>query len=255
MKDSNRSLSLVQSRFLKKRPKVAVGHRVTARIARTIAKTLQSVRSARAVQELRDRVFLRAEASRKESGKGSLVAFTGLKGKEGATTVSLLVSLGLTEMNRSRILYFDGRFDGRRFAAYKDIFELRRSSVECGNGFSFLECYASKGSNLCFINSPNVNSLDFFTNEEIPTLLSELKESFDYVIFDMPPMLVSSETKVFCPRADQLYLVFSPGKTLLRDIDKCQATVAKAGGEIHGVVLNRQKIPWWSRFFATDSFV
>ena len=71
------------------------------------------------------------------------------------------------------------------------------------------------------------------------TLIEYLKESFDRVIFDSPPINAVSETLNLIKLVQYVCLVVRPGKTPKKAIARACALVEKAGGKMAGLFLNR----------------
>ena len=145
--------------------------------------------------------------------------------------------------------------NAERFGIYRELFNLKKIPVEFDREFDFLSFYSAPGSNLCFLSSANSNTMDFFTSSDLDVLLEEFRESFDYIVFDMPPLLKFSETKMFFSKVDMAFITVFSGKTKLGDVERCKAIVRESGGKIDGVVLNKQSVPFWARFIGRDAFV
>jgi len=53
---------------------------------------------------------------------------------------------------------------------------------------------------------------------------------------------------------DRLLLVAEAGGTRLSAIERCIEVARQGGREISGVILNRQRAPWWGRLFWRSFF-
>lgn len=248
------SLSLVSTKYFNQKIRFSINRRRANQLVRTLKRTLASTNSARAIQDLRDSIYFRATGAA-EQESGVTMAIAGLVGKEGATTVSLLLALSLGELKKRKVLYVDGSCDPEKFTIYRELFNLTKIPAEEDDNLGAMSFYSAFGNNLCFLNVSNVTPLDFFSNVEFDRFLGDLKENFDFIIFDMPALNASSETKFLVPRVDLNLLVFVPGRTLAADVERGKKCVAELGGRIDGVILNRQTMPFWARFFGKDAFV
>jgi succinoglycan biosynthesis transport protein ExoP len=70
------------------------------------------------------------------------------------------------------------------------------------------------------------------------TLVEHLRQAFDLIIFDTPPMLALSDAEILSPAADGILLVHSPGKCTKEDIVEATRILYRAGATILGVVVN-----------------
>lgn len=222
------------------------------KLLRSIGATVNDPDAAAAVQRLRDLIFFHP-SDRARGGK--TIGLAGPRGQEGTTSLSILLGLSLAELKRNRVVFIDGRLDRKSFRLYSDMFALQKNALDYNNGCGYFQCYSAREQNLCFLLPGGaVESLEFFSNEEMAHLLGDLREAFDYVIFDMPPVLKSSETRMLFPHLDLFFLVCAARRTEVSDVEKVKTIVADLGGSIRGVVLNRQKTPFWTSLFGKDAF-
>ena len=69
-------------------------------------------------------------------------------------------------------------------------------------------------------------------------LVEHLRNAFDLVIFDAPPMLSLPDAEILVPAMDGVLLVHSPGKSTKEDALEATRVLQRAGAVILGVVLN-----------------
>ncbi|MEA3432191.1 MAG: polysaccharide biosynthesis tyrosine autokinase [candidate division WOR-3 bacterium] len=84
--------------------------------------------------------------------------------------------------------------------------------------------------------SPNI--LGILASGEIGKLINELKEKFDVVIFDTPPILPLSDTPILGSRIDAAVMVYRAGVVPRRALRRARFQLELAGINILGVVLN-----------------
>jgi Mrp family chromosome partitioning ATPase len=72
-------------------------------------------------------------------------------------------------------------------------------------------------------------------------LLSELKQEFDFIIFDAPPALLVTDATILARIADTTLIVVAHQETKKDNLDKVQKSIKNVGGNLAGVVIN--KIP------------
>ena len=88
-----------------------------------------------------------------------------------------------------------------------------------------------------------VASLSAFGNEKLSQLISELRRSFEYVLFDTAPVGVYPECVVLSDKLDGVILVVKYGSTRREIVRRAKEIITRADGKVLGVVLNRRKFP------------
>jgi capsular exopolysaccharide synthesis family protein len=66
-----------------------------------------------------------------------------------------------------------------------------------------------------------------------------LKEHWDYVLFDSPPLLLASNNALFATSLDGVILVVKAGQTRKRDLVRTKELLEESGARILGVILNQ----------------
>lgn len=70
-------------------------------------------------------------------------------------------------------------------------------------------------------------------------MLQDLKERFDMVIIDSPPVLSLTDAQVICSIAEGVVMVVSADSTAKPHVKRAQAMLRHAGGRVLGVILNK----------------
>ena len=79
---------------------------------------------------------------------------------------------------------------------------------------------------------------DMVTSARVPKLFAQLREQFDLVVIDSPPVLAASETVVLSTSADGVVLVVRAGHTDREVVQHAVHQIASTGGHLVGAVLN-----------------
>ena len=104
-------------------------------------------------------------------------------------------------------------------------------------------------SSICLI--PNGNSMTFDRVDVEPqkylALFSQLRNRFQFIFIDSPPLLESSGALAIAALADSTFLVIQAQSTRLEVVEKAKNYLNRNNCEIGGVILNRvlQPIPDW----------
>jgi Mrp family chromosome partitioning ATPase len=82
---------------------------------------------------------------------------------------------------------------------------------------------------------------DLVTGGRMPRFLEQLKEHFDLVLIDTPPVLTAAETAVLSTSADGVVLVVRAGHTDREAVQHAVREINIVGGRLVGAVLNDPK--------------
>jgi len=93
----------------------------------------------------------------------------------------------------------------------------------------------------------NSEPLSIFESTRFDKRLKIMREKFDYVILDAPPVNSYAESKVMGKKVDGVILVIESGKTRKQVAIRAKQELEEAGAKVLGVILNRRKhyIPEW----------
>lgn len=95
--------------------------------------------------------------------------------------------------------------------------------------------------NLKVLNSGPIpsNATELLGSRRLSDLITILKEKFDTIIFDSPPMNLVSDACILSSKVDGVILVVRIGRTNRRGVQKAKQHLENAGAKITGVILNR----------------
>jgi len=82
------------------------------------------------------------------------------------------------------------------------------------------------------------NPIELLTSEKMDMLIAYLKRSFDYVLFDTPPLLAVSDALAMGPMADAIILVARGGQTPIPAIKQAKQKLDAHKLKCLGVILN-----------------
>ena len=69
-------------------------------------------------------------------------------------------------------------------------------------------------------------------------VLEKLKEKFDIVLFDTPPILAVTDAVLLAPKVDAVILVYKVGKTASAAIMRTKKQLEGVGVSCKGIILN-----------------
>ncbi|WP_434169700.1 CpsD/CapB family tyrosine-protein kinase [Peribacillus frigoritolerans] len=82
------------------------------------------------------------------------------------------------------------------------------------------------------------NPSELLNSKAIETAIDELKGTYDYIIFDTPPVLVVPDSQIVANKCDGVIMVVASGKTNKQSAVKAKELLVKANTSLLGVVLN-----------------
>ncbi len=82
------------------------------------------------------------------------------------------------------------------------------------------------------------NPAELLTSPQFQEMLTELRQTYDFVIVDTPPLLAVSDPAVVAPRVDGVLLVFRMTKKVRPAAERAREQLAALGANVLGVVVN-----------------
>jgi len=84
----------------------------------------------------------------------------------------------------------------------------------------------------------SANPPDLLSAPQMKTLLSEVREEYDLVLIDMPPMLHATDATVVASSVDGVLLVYHIGSVVRSALKRVKSSIESVGGHVAGIVLN-----------------
>lgn len=176
------------------------------------------------------------------TGKGEkcpVFAVTSSLSSDGKSTnaVSLAVSFAMAEQ---RVLLIDG--DMRKPSIH------RYFNLECRNGLSEIlagltteiKLRETDVKNLSILTAGQIppNPAELLGNKQMDALLTYVRQYFDYVIIDTPPVNIVTDACVFAEKITGYVFIAQSGKNHLRDLNDAIHALQDMNGNIVGMILN-----------------
>lgn len=181
---------------------------------------------------------------RKQSDKGVAVMMTSASPEDGKTTVTVNLALMLA-MSEAKVVLLDADVRKGRVAKY-----FRKKSApglaDYLSGLASLDDIthqADENENLSYITcgTHSPRPYELLESDEMKNLLQELKQKYDYIIIDTPPLLLVSDALALVPGVDGAVLVCRHEVTYVSDIARSLDKLEFAKAKILGVVVNDYK--------------
>lgn len=232
-------------------------HQRNKGLIRLLASAIADPRYMEQLRRLRDTVLVSVAgmANGENESSGRTVAFVGVRGNEGTSMLTLLLSLCLAESSLRRVALMDVPQEAERMSLLADFLGLSKETVHLETGQRTLVGYCNEGfPNFQILRSLGREDQVPFQERRFRPVLDQLREHFDLTVLGLPPLMQHAGSVLAVPTVDRLYLVAEAKKTPLFEIERCAERVEAAGGKLAGIVLNKQTLPAWSRFLWRDYF-
>lgn len=177
--------------------------------------------------------------------RAKVIQFIGVKGNEGVSTVVRELAATAAHLLQKRVLILDAahhnpsqhvHFSVDSAYGWIDAFRKKEPVIEA--------CYRLDEHPSLFLSpiSYQPSLLPWCPDEAASAaFFQELKESFDLILIDSAPALVSADSITTCRFCDGVVLVFEAEKSW-RLAETAQKRIADNGGSILGVIFNKRTL-------------
>ena len=178
-----------------------------------------------------------------QSSDCKTVMITSPSPSDGKSTVAANLAVAIAQSNR-RVLLVD--CDLRKPSQHKR-FQLknRLGITSCITGSNSLEEVMEDVGveNLSVITSgpQYANPSELLTSDQFPAILKELRNSFDFVIVDSPPVLPVTDPTIIAPMVDAVFLPIRIGKGVQVNAKIAIEAMESVGVSVDGVIVNGVK--------------
>ena len=191
---------------------------------------------------------------------GRSLVITSTSPREGKTTVLVNLALTTAQMgSRTLLVESDLRrpsisrtFQIQREPGLSDVLSGATQWQECVRSLSdFLlggmtldEAAKTPGLDHLFILTGGripLNPAELLGSGEMVVLIEELRQNFDVILYDAPPVLPITDAALIAPKVDGTILVYEIGRTARSALVRAKSQIESGGGKVLGVVLNHIK--------------
>jgi len=94
---------------------------------------------------------------------------------------------------------------------------------------------------VCPVSAHNRSSFSVLMSPRIDEVFRELRDHFDLILLDTPPVTDSSHALTICGKVDGIVMVIEAEKTRWPVAERVKERIVQAGGNILGVILNKTR--------------
>ncbi len=160
--------------------------------------------------------------------------------EEGKTNVSVNLALSMASAGKKTLLI---DFDSYRYDLI-DLMELEPDTflIDILNGdIPYKKAViedTDTGLHLIITEKGEPLNINLLNSSKLKEVFADLKNEYDYIIADTPPVLIQSEALSLLKYVDNVLLVVRQEKATIMDIENAKDKILDAGAEIMGCVLN-----------------
>ena len=189
--------------------------------------------------------------SRYDTTKAKSIMFNGICHGSGCSTTALNFANSLTVDPKRKVLLVD--FKLKLPLPHRVYHHAKAPDISglIADGKHLMSQIEKIGSGNLYVISCGARSLagpaGIFESSEFERFVRLIYDNFDYLIFDVPPVLLYSEFRILCSKMDGVVLILEAGNARRQVALRAKKEIEEAGGRILGVVINRRKyyIPQW----------
>jgi len=173
-----------------------------------------------------------------------LLGVTASRHGEGATTTAAVFASILVRRRGGRVAVveanlrsptFDAVFNIRRDGGFAELIQGERPLGEVALPTEVPNLFAI-GCGHSTISPPAL-----FDSSGMAPVLEQLRSHFEFVIFDLPPANVYSDTSILGPRLDAAMIVIEADRTRIPEVERTRRSLERVGVKLVGSVLNRRR--------------
>jgi len=175
---------------------------------------------------------------------------------EGKTTQSLALAQNLSGLNK-RVLLIEGDMRRRIFAEYFDVKDRKGlMSVLSGDvDFDAVVVHESTlKSDLLIAEKTSANAADVFSSDRFRNFLDDLREAYDYIIIDTPPILAVPDGRIIGQSVDTILYTVKWDSTSQRQVREGLKTLESVNVKVAGLVLGQISAKGMKRYGYGESY-
>ena len=160
---------------------------------------------------------------------------------EGKTTVSLSLAQFLSGLNKS-VLLVEGDIRRRTLNEYFPTLPHTGIAGVLNGDVKFADAiHRPKGfeADVLAGEKTTVNAADIFSSETFKTFIQEMRQQYDFIIIDTPPILVVPDARIIAENADAIVFTVKWDSTSQSLVDESMRMFHNSNQRITGLVLNQ----------------
>lgn len=175
---------------------------------------------------------------------------------EGKTTQSLALAQNLSALGK-KVLLVEGDIRRRVFAEYFNI-DRKQGMISILAGEAELADVVTRdpaiGVDILIGEKSSTNAADLFSSDKFKAFISDLRDAYDYVIIDTPPVLAVPDARVIGQSVDAILYTVKWDSTTHRQVNEGLKSFETVNLKVTGLVLGQISSKGMKRYGYGDSY-
>lgn len=171
------------------------------------------------------------------------IVFTSAGPNEGKSTIIANLAVTLCQTG-SKVLLLEGDLRNPTVHRMLDVpngFGLTNILVNNGSYKDFRQHTVLEGLNVITSGPKPPNPAELLGSDRMKSFLNEVKEDYDYILVDSPPVVVVTDAALLSSICDGVILVLGSGEVIIEGAIKAKDLLVNVKANIIGTVLNKCK--------------
>ncbi len=174
-----------------------------------------------------------------EKDNSKVVAISSANASEGKSTTAINLAITLSQLNK-KVIIIDA--DSRRATVHQKLkLENKKGCLDIINGdVELKDAISSYNQYLDVITAGSVfnNPTELYCSNAFERMVTELRNMYDYVVFDTPPINLVSDALAISQKCDGLILVVRTNVTTYEAFKNALISTKQLGIKVLGAVMN-----------------
>ena len=174
-----------------------------------------------------------------EKSSGKVVAISSANASEGKSTTAINLAITLSQLNK-KVILIDA--DSRRATIHqklklqneKGCLDIINGDIELKDGITAYNEYLD----IITAGSVFTNPTELYCSSAFERMITELRNMYDYVVFDTPPVNLVSDALAISQKCDGLVFVVRTGATTYENFRNAILSTKQLGINVLGAVMN-----------------
>ena len=169
------------------------------------------------------------------------ITITSATHSEGKTITAINLAISMAhDLNKKSVLLVDGDLRRARISTYLGFKAQTGLADLIANGASAEDALINIGiDNLTVLPAGKIphNAAELLGSMKLKTLLSQLREKYDYIIFDSPPIIAVTDAGILGAQTDGVIMVIQANRTQKGVVDHGVSLLKQAHAKLLGYIL------------------